>query len=71
LGWVRRSGMRNCDAVAMMLPDRGTARAGRIERADPTKTIIPLIAALVPATTVPAVAIIAIAAAELNHLRGR
>jgi hypothetical protein len=63
--------MRNGDAVAMVSPDRRTAKAGRVERADPTKTIIPLIAALVPATTVPAVAIVAIAAVEPNHLRGR
>jgi hypothetical protein len=61
--------MQNGEAVAMMSPDRHAAKV--VKRSDPTKTIVPLIAALVPTSTVPAVDVVAIAAAVLNGLHGR
>jgi hypothetical protein len=68
---VRRPGMGNDYAIAMMAPDHGAAKGVEVEGADPTKTIVPLVAALVPAAAVPAVVVVAIAAAELNCLHGR
>jgi hypothetical protein len=68
---VRRPGTGNDHSMAMMAPDRGAAKGVYVERADPTKTVGPLIAALVPAAAVPAVVVVAIAAAELNCLHGR
>jgi hypothetical protein len=61
--------MQNGEAVPMMSADRYAAKV--VKRADPTKTIVPLIAALVPASTVPAVAVVAIAAGVLNGLHRR
>jgi hypothetical protein len=63
--------MQNGEDAAMMLPDRRAAKV--VKRANPTKAIVPLVAALVPATAVPAVAIVAIASEriELNCLDGR
>jgi hypothetical protein len=61
--------MQNGEAVVVMSPDRYAAKV--VKRADPTKTIVPLIAALVPASTVPAVGVVAIAAAVLNGLHER
>jgi hypothetical protein len=63
--------MRNDDAVAMMSPDRGAAKGVEVEGADPTKTIVPLVAALIPTAAVPSLGVVAIAAAELDGLRGR
>jgi hypothetical protein len=60
--------MKNGDAMAMMSPDRKAAKV--VKRADPTKAIVPLVAALVPAAAVPAVGVVAIAG-ELNCLRER
>ena len=45
--------MKNGDAVGMMSPDRGAAKGVEIEGADPTKTIVPLVAALIPTAAVP------------------
>jgi hypothetical protein len=62
--------MKNGGAVAMMWPDRGAAKGVKVERADPPKTIVPLIAAPVPAATVPAVDVVAIGT-ELSFLHRR
>ena len=64
-------GMKNGDAVGMMSPDRGAAKGVEIEGADPTKTIVPLVAALIPTAAVPPLGIVAIASTELDRLRGR
>lgn len=61
--------MKNGDAVGMMSPDRGAAKG--VEIADPTKTIVPLVAALIPTAAVPPLGIVAIAPTELDRLRGR
>jgi hypothetical protein len=65
---VQRPGIGNDHAVVMMAPDRGAAKGVEVERADPTKTIVPLVAALIPAAAVPPVGVVAIAAAELDGL---
>jgi hypothetical protein len=62
--------MQNGDAVAMMSPDRGTAKVVQVKWADPTKAIVPLVAALVPAAAVPAVGVVA-TADVLSFLRER
>jgi hypothetical protein len=63
--------MRHDNAAAMMTPGRWAANV--VKRADPTKAIVRLIAASVPASAVPAVGVIAIAAGriELNCLHRR
>jgi hypothetical protein len=64
--------MRNSEAMTMMAPDRGVAvKVVQVERADPTKTVVPLVAALIPAAAVPPVGVVAIGGAELDGLRGR
>jgi hypothetical protein len=60
--------MRNEDPVAMMAPDR--RHNGGADGAGPTKTIVPLIAARIVASTIPAVVVPAIAAV-LDCLDGR
>jgi hypothetical protein len=68
---VRRPGTGNGESVTMMSLDRGAAKSIKVERADPTKTVVPLVAALIPAAAVPPVCVVAIGAAELDGLRGR
>ena len=69
---VRRSGVQDDGAMAMMAPNRGAAKGVQVERADPTKTVVPLIAALVPAAAVPAVVVVAVlTSTKLNSLRRR
>ena len=68
---VRRPGMRNDHAMAMMAPDRGAAKGVEVEGADPPKTIVPLVAALIPAAAVPPVPRSSNAAAELDCLHRR
>ena len=63
--------MGNDHAIVMMAPDRGAAKGVEVEGADPTKTIVPLAAALIPAAAVPPVGVVAIAAAELDGLHRR
>jgi hypothetical protein len=63
--------MRNDYADAMMAADRGAAKGVQVEGADPTKTIVPLVAALIPAATVPPLGVVAIAATVLNCLHWR
>jgi hypothetical protein len=61
--------MRNGEGVLTMSPDCGAAKG--VEGTDPTKTIAPLVAALIPAAAVPPVGVVAIGAPELDGLRGR
>jgi hypothetical protein len=68
---VRRAGTGNDYAMAMMALAHGAAKAIEVERADPTKAIVPLIAALIPAAAVPPIGVVAIGAAELNGLGRR
>ncbi len=68
---VRRPGMGNGEPVAMMSPDRRAAKGVEVEWPDPTKTVVPLVAALIPAAAVPPLGVIAIGAAELDGLRRR
>jgi hypothetical protein len=68
---VRRLGMGNGEPVTMMSPDRGAAKGVEVEGADPTKTVVPLVAALIPAAAVPPLCVVAIAAAELCGLHRR
>src|ERR1700722_15595609 len=63
--------MRNGEGGLRMAPDRGAAKGVEVEGADPTKTVVPLVAALIPAAAVPPLGVVAIAAAELHGLRGR
>jgi hypothetical protein len=63
--------MGNDYATGMMAPDRGAAKGVEIEGADPTKTVVPLVAALIPTAAVPPLCIVAIAPTELDRLRGR
>jgi hypothetical protein len=60
--------MRNDDAVVMMAPDRRADDRG--DGAGPTKTVVPLIAARIIASTIPAAVVPAIAAV-LDCLDGR
>jgi hypothetical protein len=53
--------MRNGEGVLTMSPDRGAAKG--VEGADPTKTVVPLVPALIPAAAIPPVGVVAIAAA--------
>jgi hypothetical protein len=55
----------------VMAPDRRAAEGVEVEGADPAKTIVPLVAALVPASAVPPIGVVAIAAAELDGLHRR
>jgi hypothetical protein len=59
------------DYAIVMAPDRGAAKGVEVEGADPTKTIVPLVAALIPAATVPPVGVVATAATELDGLHRR
>ena len=59
------------DHVLVVAPGRGAAKGVEVEGADPTKTIVPLVAALIPAAAIPPLGIVTIAAAELDGLRGR
>ena len=68
---VRRGRMRNGEGVSMMAPDHGAAKGVEVEGADPTKTIVPLVAALIPAVAVPPVGVVATAATELDGLHRR
>jgi hypothetical protein len=72
-GRLWRGGRRNGEAVAMTRPDRGAAEIIEVERADPAKPVVPLIAAPIPAATVPAMVIVAMRAGgtELRRLHGR
>jgi hypothetical protein len=63
--------MGNDHAIVMMAPDRGAAKGVKVEGADPPKTIVPLVAALIPAVAVPPVGVVAIAATELDGLHRR
>jgi hypothetical protein len=65
---ARRPGMQNDGAMAMMSADRRADERGG--GADRTKTIVPFIAALIPARAVPAIVVPAIAAV-LDCLHGR
>ena len=56
------------DHVLVVAPGRGAAKGVEVEGADPTKTVVPLVAALIPAVAVPPVGVVAIAAAELDGL---
>jgi hypothetical protein len=67
---VQRPGMGN-DNFMVVAPDPGAAKGVEVEGADPTKTIVPLIAALIPAAAVPPVGVVATAAAELDGLHRR
>jgi hypothetical protein len=60
--------MRNDDSVAMMALDRRANDWG--DSAGPTKTVVPLIAARIIASSIPAVVVPAIAAV-LDCLHGR
>ena len=68
---VRRAGTGNDYAMAMMAVERGAAKGVEVERADPTKAIVPLVAALIPSAAVPPLGVVAIAAAELDGLHRR
>ena len=63
--------MGNDHAIVMMAPDRGAAKGVEVEGADPTKAIVPLVAALIPAAAVPSVDVLATAATELDGLHRR
>jgi hypothetical protein len=69
VNWVRRAGMGNDYALAVMAPDRRAAKG--VNGADPTKTIVELVAALIPAAAIPPVGVVAIDAAELDGLHRR
>jgi hypothetical protein len=60
--------MRNGYANAMMAAVRGAAKGVEVEGADPTKTLVPLVAALIPTVAVPPLGVVAIAAIVLNCL---
>ena len=57
--------------MGMLSPDRAAAKGVEIEGADPTKTIVPLVATLIPTATVPPLGIVTIAPTELDRVRGR
>ena len=59
--------MGNDHAMAMAPAAKGV----EVEGADPTKTIVPLVAALIPAAAVPPVGVVAIADTELDGLHRR
>jgi hypothetical protein len=56
--------------MGMMAPDRGAAKGVEIEGADPTKTVVPLVAALIPTAAVPPLGIVAIAPTDWTVCAG-